>query len=43
MPYIDQQCMKDFLEGLKGTGHLSDSDIKTIKGAMEYYFGYKER
>lgn len=43
MPYIEQQCMKDFITGLKSAGHLSDSDIKEIENAMVYFFGYKKK
>ena len=41
--YISNECMKDFLEGLKFSAHsFSDSDIERIKEAMKFYFGYKE-
>lgn len=41
MPYISQECMKDFISGLKDAGHLSQTDIESVSGAMKYYFGYK--
>lgn len=39
MPYISQECMGDFIAGLKDSAHLN---MPTIKGAMKYYFGYKD-
>jgi len=42
MPYISQECMKDFIDSIKGDGrHFSESNIDTLKSAMKYYFGYK--
>lgn len=40
MPYITQDCMEDFIEGLKEAGHLSNANIESVIGAMKYYFGY---
>lgn len=43
MPYISQECMKDFFSSFKQNHYLSDSNRETIKSAMKFYFGYKEK
>lgn len=41
MPYITQECMQDFYQAMKEDYHFSNRDIDRIKGAMQYYFGFK--
>ena len=41
MPYISQECMKDFIESLKEDYHFSHGNVQKITGMMEYFFGYK--
>jgi len=41
MPYVSQDDMNAFVSGIKDAGHLSDSQIKSVIGAMKYYFDYK--
>ena len=38
--YISNECFKDFYHGLKFHGGWSDEQLKTIKNAMKFYFGY---
>ena len=40
MPYISQECMKDFIISLKEDHNFSDTQTKTIKGMLQYFFGY---
>jgi len=42
MPYISQECMKDFLVSIKTNHMIKESTINEIKSAMGYYFGYSE-